>query len=111
MQVLGDEAEGGAGGSLGAGGDGVSNVAGSSSGLGAVLLVSSGDNANTSNNISQANSAVSIEFAEQQVASTIGSKYIISIGVFCVNILLLLQISKLKFIGKTVPSPATSVLA
>lgn len=72
MQVLGEE--GGAG-SIGAGGDGISNVAGSSSGLGAVLLLSSGDNANTSNNISQANSAVSIEFVEQQVASTIGSNF------------------------------------
>lgn len=63
MQVLGEEAE------VGAGRDGgESNVAGSSSGLGAVLLLSSGDNANTSNNISQANSAVSIEFVEQQAA-------------------------------------------
>lgn len=74
MQVLGEGAEGGGGGagSIGAGGDGVSNVAGSSSGLGAALLVASGDNASTSNNISQANSAVSIEFVEQPVASTIG---------------------------------------
>lgn len=78
MQVLDEGGVGGGGtaGSMGAGGDGVSNVAGSSSGLGTVLLLSSGDNANTSNNISQANSAVSIEFGEQQVASTIG-KYIL----------------------------------
>lgn len=72
MQVLSDGADGGTA-SIGAGrADDGSQVAGSCSGLGAVLLLSSGDNATTSNNISQANSAVSIDCAEQQVASTIG---------------------------------------